>query len=152
MRTGKLDLGWVVFGIFAVAFAVVLLLTEGCQRDDVQQINPLDLPPAKGQEPPKRVFDYECYESLRKQAVDCRTQCFRYAHGTQAPDCYREHVSVHEGIGQTLWEPCESCDLRCGTVQSNAWTAVTSTLPPCKEGEHLLCGYTGPDPHAACWR
>jgi hypothetical protein len=138
-----------------MASLALLLTLSACKRDEVRQMNPLDLPPVLADEPPKEPwFDYQCYESLRRQEIECRRDCgrFNFAPSDGVPSgCYRDHVSVKEGNGQTLWEKCDSCEVVCAVPIYGGFAAkATGNRPPCPEGEHIMCGYIGPDPHVAC--
>ncbi len=150
-----MDIRWLIFGAMGIAFIVVMLLTEGCKPSDMAQMNPLDLPPARADDPPVKRYDYACGESLRRQAHECRTACIVQFDLGKPTACVRRFESEHSGIYQTLMETCEACEPVCGLLHPDdqfQWSSATGDVPPCKVGQHTMCGYTGPDPKVECVR
>ena len=113
------------------------------------------VPPAQADDKPKKpFFDYQCYESLRRQAVECRRDCGKRSFGDDMPyGCYQKHDSPLEGPGQGYWEKCEACEIVCAVSIDEGQAGLTTGLrPPCPAagGYYTICGYVGPDPHVEC--
>lgn len=144
----------------AALFACLAL--AACKRDP-REMNPLDLPPAHGQEPPMCVskYNWACHYALREIAYDCTRECFPYDPDDKGPKpitCgrnvfYKDEIGSGQ-IKQGMWLPCEHCRWGCmrynPLVNNDILPADQGTPPNCPYQTHSACVPDGPDPAEVC--
>jgi hypothetical protein len=147
----------------AVVAVALLLGSVACKRDDVRQMNPMDLPPAHADDPPRQpYYDWGCHHALRELAAICTKECWAYDYdgpGPKATTCGRNILYKDDSTGsvkQGYWKPCDNC--RWGCMRFNEF--VNNSILPRDEGEppncpyqtHSACVPEGPDPAVECKR